>query len=80
MGDGQPSVIVMDASVLMNFLRIDRLDLLARHSHGFVVTDHVAVEVADRYQDQSTGMTKPRRRLLAHQLQTALSRAQIATS
>ena len=52
MGDGQPSVIVMDASVLMNFLRTDRLDLLARHSQGFVVTDHVAAEVADRYPHQ----------------------------
>ena len=54
MGDGQPPVIVMDASVLMNFLRIDRLDLLARHSHGFVVTNHVAAEVADRYPHQRT--------------------------
>ena len=44
----------MDASVLMNFLRIDRLDLLARHSHGFVVTNHVAAEVADRYPHQRT--------------------------
>ena len=36
----------------MNFLRIDRLDLFARHSHEFIVTDHVAAEVADRYPDQ----------------------------
>ena len=52
MGEGQPSIIVTDASVLMNFLRIDRLDLFARHSHDFVVTDHVAAEVADRFPDQ----------------------------
>ena len=49
---GQPAVIVMDASVLMNFLRIDRMDLIAGHSHGFVVTDHVAAEISDRYPEQ----------------------------
>ena len=36
----------------MNFLCIERLDLFARHSHKFVVTDHVAAEVTDRYPDQ----------------------------
>ena len=42
----------MDASVLMNFLRIDRMDLIAHHSHDFIVTDHVAAEISDRYPDQ----------------------------
>lgn len=32
-------VIVADASVLINFLRIDRMDLIARHSHRFLVTE-----------------------------------------
>ena len=49
-----PSVIVADASVLINFLRIDRMDLFARHSHQFLVTDHVAAEVTDFYPDQRT--------------------------
>ena len=44
--------MVMDASVLINFLRIDRMDLIAGHSHDFVITDHVAVEITSRYPDQ----------------------------
>ena len=51
-GDGETSVIVTDASVLLNFLNIDRMDLIACHSHDFIVTDHVAAEVAVRYSDQ----------------------------
>ena len=38
----------MDTSVLINFLCIDRMDLIARHSHQFIVTDHVAAEVGIR--------------------------------
>ena len=45
------TVVVTDASVLVHFLRIDRLGLLAGHSHSFIVTDHVADEVSDRYPD-----------------------------
>lgn len=48
------TVIVVDASVLINFLRVDRMDLIARHSHQFLVTDHVAAEVTDFYPDQRT--------------------------
>lgn len=48
----------MDASVLVNFLRIDRVDLIAGLPHQFTVTDHVADEVSDRYPEQ-------RERLLA---------------
>ena len=44
-----PSAIVADTSVLINFLRVDRMDLIARHSHRFLVTDHVAGEVTDFY-------------------------------
>ena len=51
--EASPSTgVVADASVLVNFLRIDRVDLIAGHSHGFIVTDHVADEVSDRYPDQ----------------------------
>ena len=49
---GQPTAVVADASVLINFLRIDRMDLFAGHSHDFIVTDHVADEISDRYSDQ----------------------------
>ena len=42
----------MDASVLINFLCIGRIDLIADHSHAFLATNHVANEVSDRYPDQ----------------------------
>ena len=45
-------MVVTDASILVNFLRIDRMDLIAAHSYAFIVTDHVADEVSDRYPDQ----------------------------
>ena len=51
-GASPPAVVVTDASVLVNFLRIDRIDLIGKHSHAFIVTDHVAHEVSDRYPDQ----------------------------
>ncbi len=51
-GEQQPAIIVTDASVLINFLRIDRTDLLAEHSHAFIATDHVAAEITDRYPEQ----------------------------
>ncbi len=51
-GEHQPAIIVTDASVLINFLRIDRTDLLAAQSHAFLATDHVAAEITDRYPDQ----------------------------
>lgn len=46
------AIIVTDASVLINFLSIDRIDLLAGYSHAFLATDHVAAEITDRYPDQ----------------------------
>ena len=51
-GEHQPAIIVTDASVLINFPRIDRTDLIAGHFHAFLATDHVAAEVTDRYPDQ----------------------------
>ena len=49
---GRRTIVVSDASVLINFLRIDRMDLFGDHSHDFVVTDHVAEEISSRYLDQ----------------------------
>ena len=48
----ESTTIVVDASVLINFLCIGRMDLIARHSHSFVVTEHVAEEVTNYYSDQ----------------------------
>lgn len=57
MGAGQPTIVVIDASVLINFLKIDRMDLIAYQSHDFVVTDHVAAEISSRYPDQQQRFT-----------------------
>lgn len=49
----KPNVIlVTDTSVLVNFLRIDRMDLLHALSHDFLVTEHAAAEVTELYADQ----------------------------
>ncbi len=51
-GDGQNVVVVTDTSVLVNFLCIDRMDLIARHSHRFLITEHVMEEITDHYPEQ----------------------------
>ncbi|MBC6404383.1 MAG: hypothetical protein GDA41_01385 [Rhodospirillales bacterium] len=40
-------IIVADTSVLINFLRVDRMDLIGRHPASFVATDHAAAEIED---------------------------------
>jgi predicted nucleic acid-binding protein len=45
--------VILDTSVLVNFLRIGRLDLLTQHpSYRFIVTDHVRGEVTEEYPQQ----------------------------
>jgi hypothetical protein len=46
------AIVVADTSVLINFLRIDRMDLIGVHPASFIATDHVAAEIADTYPDQ----------------------------
>ena len=46
------SILVSDASVLINFLRIDRMDSIAAVSCEFMVTDHVADEISEVYPEQ----------------------------
>jgi predicted nucleic acid-binding protein len=45
-------IIVADTSVLINFLRIDRMDLIEAHPASFIATDHVAAEIVDTYPEQ----------------------------
>jgi predicted nucleic acid-binding protein len=50
-GDGrrERELVVVDTSVLLNFLRVGRLDLLLElPDHEFLVTDHVRREVTDQ--------------------------------
>lgn len=50
--DGQSSVII-DASTLINFLAVNRLDLLVNNCrYRFVITEHVRGEVTDAYPHQ----------------------------
>lgn len=44
--------VIADASVLINFLRIDRMDLIGAHPGSFIVTDKVADEIT--YPDQKS--------------------------
>lgn len=48
------SIVVADTSVLINFLKLDRMDLIARHSSNFLVTNHVSDEVTNHYVSQRT--------------------------
>jgi predicted nucleic acid-binding protein len=41
------ATVVADTSVLINFLNIDRMDLLGRHPNRFLTTDHVEVEIEE---------------------------------
>jgi predicted nucleic acid-binding protein len=46
------AIVVADTSVLINFLRIDRMDLIGAHPASFITTDNVAAEIAGTYPDQ----------------------------
>lgn len=45
-------IVVADTSVLINFLRIDRMDLICRYPDRLLATDHVESELADDYPGQ----------------------------
>ena len=45
-------LVVADASVLINFLVVGRMDLIARYARRVLVTDHVAAEIASSYPEQ----------------------------
>ena len=48
----ESAIVVADTSVIINFLRIDRMDLIGAHPSPFIVTDHVADEITDSYPEQ----------------------------
>jgi hypothetical protein len=49
---GPTAILVTDTSVLVNYLRIDRMDLIGRLSIRFLVTDHAAGEILGDYPEQ----------------------------
>lgn len=46
------SIVVADTSVLINFLKVDRMNLMGVYSRCVLATDHVASEIADAYPEQ----------------------------
>lgn len=48
----ESTVIVADTSVLINFLKIDRMDLIGLHPDSFLVIDHVQNEILSDYPQQ----------------------------
>jgi predicted nucleic acid-binding protein len=56
--DGQEEA-VLETSVLVNFLAVDRVDLLAAHpSYRFIITDHVRGEITAHYAEQLERLEK----------------------
>jgi predicted nucleic acid-binding protein len=49
MEEQQHTIVITDSSVLINFLAVDRMDLLANLKMLFVITDHVYQEITDSY-------------------------------
>ncbi|MCI0457391.1 MAG: hypothetical protein L0Z62_10520 [Gemmataceae bacterium] len=50
---------VLETSVLVNFLAVDRLDLLAAHpAYRFIITGHVRGEITAHYSDQLERLDK----------------------
>lgn len=55
MSSARRQPVLLDTSVLINFLATDRIDLLADHPrYCIVVTEHVRREVTSHYQEQTT--------------------------
>lgn len=50
--ESMTEIVVSDTSVLINFIKINRLDLLANCSFNFLVTDHVKDEITDNFPEQ----------------------------
>lgn len=50
------AILIVDTSVLVNFLAIGRGDLLARLGYRIIITDHVSAEVADHYPEQQAAL------------------------
>lgn len=45
-------IVVADTSVLINFLKVDRMDLVGRYPARILATDHVESELVDDYPEQ----------------------------
>lgn len=50
--EGLSPIVIADTSVLINFLAVNRMDLIKRHSCRFLITNHVSREITEHYQEQ----------------------------
>jgi predicted nucleic acid-binding protein len=51
-------LLIADTSVLVNFLNIDRMDLIGKHLPPCVITEHVIAEVTEYYPVQKDRLTQ----------------------
>ena len=79
-GEAQDVVVVTDTSVLVNFLCIDRMDLIARHSYRFMITSHVVEEITDHYPEQQARLNAALATSFDAFLRTGTRVAQLTTS
>jgi len=54
MSNSDKKILITDTSVLINFLNIDRIDLLAAFPAEFLITGHVVDEITADFPDQKT--------------------------
>ncbi len=52
MANSDKKILITDTSVLINFLNIDRIDLLIAFPGKFLITEHVVDEITMDFQDQ----------------------------
>lgn len=47
-----PSILILDASLLINFLKVDRMDIVQAYPAKILITEHVRDEVTTAYPEQ----------------------------
>lgn len=52
MASSSPKIIITDTSVLINYLNVDKIELLRKLRDVFLITEHVINEVSQHYQSQ----------------------------
>jgi len=54
MSNVDKKILITDTSVLINFLNIDRMDLLSQYPGLFFITEHVVDEITNAFQEQQS--------------------------
>jgi predicted nucleic acid-binding protein len=70
MATAGPKQVILETSVLINFLKVDRVDLLARlPGQEFLITDHVRDEITQHYPQQVARLTAALQQGHLHEIQ-----------